>query len=66
MELGEWARATTEKLRLEEKQRQTRRAKAERGVPHKVLWFERSEPGGKDLVKLVGGQGAGACTQGRV
>ena len=34
-------------------QHQTRRLMGDRGLTHKPLWFHRTEPGSKDLVKLV-------------
>ncbi|KAF5840679.1 Oxysterol-binding protein [Dunaliella salina] len=44
LELGEFNRSTTEKLRLEEKQRQVRRERAARGIKYEPLWFKQVDP----------------------
>ncbi|KAG1653573.1 hypothetical protein FOA52_002459 [Chlamydomonas sp. UWO 241] len=43
LELGEFTRATTEKLRLEEKQRVSRRVLKEEGKPYEPLWFKQQD-----------------------
>jgi len=43
LEVGEWTRATTEKLRLEEKQRQARRERAKVGVEYEPCWFRQAD-----------------------
>mmetsp|Transcript_36555 Transcript_36555/g.81376 ORF Transcript_36555/g.81376 Transcript_36555/m.81376 type:complete len:1235 (-) Transcript_36555:10-3714(-) len=45
LELGEFAKATTEKLRLEEKQRQARRKLKEAGREYRPLWFKHESDG---------------------
>ncbi|GAX79051.1 hypothetical protein CEUSTIGMA_g6491.t1 [Chlamydomonas eustigma] len=44
LELGEFARATSEKLRLEEKQRAARHALKDSGKVYKPLWFTQERP----------------------
>ncbi|GLC39400.1 hypothetical protein PLESTM_000892700 [Pleodorina starrii] len=41
LELGEWNRATSEKLRLEEKQRTVRRLRKEAGQEYQPRWFRQ-------------------------
>ncbi|GIL87005.1 hypothetical protein Vretimale_14185 [Volvox reticuliferus] len=41
LELGEWNRATSEKLRLEEKQRAVRRIRKEAGQEYQPRWFRQ-------------------------
>jgi len=43
LELGEFTRATTEKLRLEEKQRVARKELKEAGKPYRPLWFVQQD-----------------------
>ncbi|KAK9862227.1 hypothetical protein WJX84_007106, partial [Apatococcus fuscideae] len=54
LELGHTEEATSEKLRLEEKQRETRRVRKEAGEEHAPMWFEmRGGPDGKDLIRTM-------------
>ncbi|KXZ52585.1 hypothetical protein GPECTOR_9g630 [Gonium pectorale] len=48
LELGEWNRATAEKLRLEEKQRAARRTRKEAGVEYRARWFKQVIPSPKE------------------
>jgi hypothetical protein len=47
---GEFTAATTEKLRLEEKQREARKARKAAGQEYTPLWFDLVRPGEKALV----------------
>lgn len=51
LELGEWNRATSEKLRLEEKQRTVRRLRKEAGQEYQPLWFKQLVRDTKELTQ---------------
>lgn len=44
LEVGEWNKATSEKLRLEEKQRQARRERNKLGLHYQPAWFKHVDP----------------------
>lgn len=51
LENGEFDLATSEKLRLEEKQRHARRMRKEENVKYEPLWFKLKDENDKELVK---------------
>lgn len=51
LEQGEHQRATSEKLRLEDKQRKARHARKLAGEEYHTLWFEQTNPDDKELVR---------------
>ncbi|CAD7699553.1 unnamed protein product [Ostreobium quekettii] len=57
LENGDADLATSEKLRLEEKQRRTRKAKKEAGKVHSPMWFQKRGGGEPELVRGVGHKG---------
>ncbi|CAD7696464.1 unnamed protein product [Ostreobium quekettii] len=57
LENGDPDLATSEKLRLEEKQRAARKARKEAGIGHVPAWFRRREGSGAELVRGVGHSG---------
>ncbi|KAG2441688.1 hypothetical protein HXX76_003304 [Chlamydomonas incerta] len=58
LELGEWNRATSEKLRLEEKQRTTRKERKEAGIEYQPRWFKQVMFGTKEATQLATQPGA--------
>ncbi|GFR52678.1 hypothetical protein Agub_g15304 [Astrephomene gubernaculifera] len=58
LELGEWNRATSEKLRLEEKQRTARRLRKEAGQEYEPRWFRQVLFGTKDMAQPASQPGA--------
>lgn len=52
LELGEWTRATEEKLRLEEKQRQARKDRKDAGVEYTPMWFKKVNTDPKEVIRL--------------
>lgn len=57
---GEFDVATSEKLRLEEKQRQARRTRKDTGTKYSPKWFKLRNENDKDLVKVIGQPGPSA------
>ncbi|GMH35424.1 hypothetical protein BSKO_03292 [Bryopsis sp. KO-2023] len=60
LENGEFEVATSEKLRLEEKQRHTRRVRKEAGLKYSPVWFGLRDESDKELVKTMGWKGRSA------
>eukprot|EP00198_Chlamydomonas_reinhardtii_P008803 XP_001698140.1 predicted protein [Chlamydomonas reinhardtii] len=58
LELGEWNRATSEKLRLEEKQRSARKERKEAGIEYHPRWFKQVMFGTKEATQLATQPGA--------
>ncbi|KAG2451873.1 hypothetical protein HYH02_003648 [Chlamydomonas schloesseri] len=58
LELGEWNRATSEKLRLEEKQRAARKERKEAGIEYQPKWFKQVMFGTKEATQLATQPGA--------
>ena len=53
LEVGEFGRATSEKLRLEQKQRQTRKVRKENGQKYIPMWFNLRRTDIKDLSRIM-------------
>lgn len=53
LEAGDFTTATSEKLRLEEKQSKTRRARKENGQKYVPMWFELRRSDVKDISKSI-------------
>ncbi|GLI63141.1 hypothetical protein VaNZ11_006049 [Volvox africanus] len=58
LELGEWNRATSEKLRLEEKQRAVRRMRKEAGQDYQPKWFRQVLFNTKDATQAASQPGS--------
>lgn len=58
LELGDHTRATSEKLRLEDKQRKARHARKEAGEEYRSHWFDQVNPEDAQMIKEADNEGA--------